>query len=78
MPVSGAGLEVVECVKEQLAGLEVPGVAQAEGQEQSRQVILEAAPVAMLAEPGGQGVASTELGGQKCPAGHKTGAPEEQ
>ncbi len=43
--------------------------------EHGTQEALEAAPVAALAVPAGQGVASTEKEGQKLPAGHSTGAP---
>ena len=45
---------------------------------QGRQVALEDAPVAEEAVPAGQGAALTELKGQQKPAGHSTGAPEEQ
>jgi hypothetical protein len=37
-----------------------------------------AAPSAALNVPGGQAVAVMEKAGQKCPAGHSTGAPEAQ
>jgi hypothetical protein len=47
-------------VGKQLAGVEAPGVEQAEGQGQSWQVALEAAPVAALAVPAGQGVGVVE------------------
>ena len=43
--------------------------------EHCTQVTLEAAPVAALAEPGGQGEGVTEESGQKPPAGQRTGEP---
>jgi hypothetical protein len=42
------------------------------------QTALEAAPVALDHVPAAQGVAFTEYGGQKKPAGHSAGAPEAQ
>ena len=36
------------------------------------------APVALLYEPGAHGVGFTDENGHEDPAGHKTGAPEEQ
>ena len=42
------------------------------------QVALEAAPVAALAVPAGQGVGCKEERGQKWPAVQVMGAPEEQ
>ena len=58
--------------------MEVPGLAQVEGLGQAWQVALEAAPVAALAVPAGQGVGVVEKGGQKWPVGHSTGAPDAQ
>ena len=43
--------------------------------EHGAQVALEAAPVAALAVPGGQGEGVTEESGQNPPAGHSAGAP---
>jgi hypothetical protein len=39
------------------------------------QVVLDVAPAAAEAVPGGHSVALMELRGQKVPTGHSTGAP---